>query len=375
MVYRIESAALQSLIQSLHQHHYTIVGPVRRDGAIVYDTITSSDDFPKGWSDEQRPASYSLRDRKDEELFGFAVGPHSWKQFLFAPVLDILRIVKRQKGFVVSDDASPKDGRKNRLALFGVRACELNAIKVQDKVFMNGTYHDAAYCASRDGLFIIAVNCSTPSETCFCASMGTGPKVNQSCDLTLTEILGSGEHYFVVEVGSDAGEQVMKRVERKPAEQNEIARVETQAQKAAAKIKRTINMDGMKDLLYERFDHPEWEKVGERCLSCANCTLVCPTCFCSTVEDSTSLTGSEAIRTRKWDSCFTTDFSYIHGGSVRTSTKSRYRQWMTHKLAAWVDQFGTPGCVGCGRCITWCPVGIDITDEARVIRESDHENH
>jgi Fe-S oxidoreductase len=103
--------------------------------------------------------------------------------------------------------------------------------------------------------------------------------------------------------------------------------------------------------------------------------MVCPTCFCTSVEETNDLTGTESSRSRRWDSCFTMDFSYIHGGSVRNSPKSRYRQWMTHKLSTWVDQFGTSGCVGCGRCITWCPVGIDITEEVRAIADSEKERH
>ena len=134
---------------------------------------------------------------------------------------------------------------------------------------------------------------------------------------------------------------------------------------------RSLQTSGLKELLYRNSESPRWDAVAQRCLSCANCTLVCPTCFCSTIEDLTDLAGQEAERIRKWDSCFTTDFSYIHGGSVRATPRSKYRQWMMHKLAYWLDQFGTSGCVGCGRCITWCPVGIDITEEARVIRESE----
>ncbi len=133
---------------------------------------------------------------------------------------------------------------------------------------------------------------------------------------------------------------------------------------------RSMDTSGIKELLYRNLDHPCWENVASRCLTCANCTMVCPTCFCAAVEDTTDLTGERAERWRRWDSCFTMDFSYIAGGSVRSSPKARYRQWMTHKLASWIDQFGTSGCVGCGRCITWCPVGIDITEEVRAIRET-----
>ena len=137
---------------------------------------------------------------------------------------------------------------------------------------------------------------------------------------------------------------------------------------ARREMGRAMDTTNIKQLLYDNPEHPQWDKVAGRCLSCANCTMACPTCFCSTVEDVSDLTGKHAERWRKWDSCFSLEFSYIHGGHVRQSTKGRYRQWMTHKLASWQDQFGTSGCVGCGRCITWCPVGIDITEEVKAIR-------
>jgi ferredoxin len=140
-------------------------------------------------------------------------------------------------------------------------------------------------------------------------------------------------------------------------------------ERAAASLGRAMQSDDVRDLLMRNLEHRRWDQVADRCLSCGNCTMVCPTCFCTTVEETSGLTGAESARSRRWDSCFTMDFSYIHGGSVRSSTRSRYRQWMTHKLATWHDQFDMSGCVGCGRCITWCPVGIDITEEVRAIRD------
>jgi ferredoxin len=96
--------------------------------------------------------------------------------------------------------------------------------------------------------------------------------------------------------------------------------------------------------------------------------MVCPTCFCSSVEDVSDLSGEHVERRRHWDSCFNFSFSYMNGGNVRDNTRSRYRQWLTHKLGSWIEQFGASGCVGCGRCITWCPVGIDLTEEVAAIR-------
>ena len=163
---------------------------------------------------------------------------------------------------------------------------------------------------------------------------------------------------------------MLTELETTPATDDDRAGKPTQRWKPRPRQQvRNIDTTGIKELLYQNFEHPRWDNVAGRCLTCANCTMVCPTCFCTTVEDVTDVTGDHAERWRRWDSCFTQSFSYIHGGSVRTSAKSRYRQWMTHKLASWIDQFGSSGCVGCGRCITWCPVGIDITEEVRAIRE------
>ncbi|MCB0197785.1 MAG: 4Fe-4S dicluster domain-containing protein, partial [Anaerolineae bacterium] len=124
------------------------------------------------------------------------------------------------------------------------------------------------------------------------------------------------------------------------------------------------------NLLYQNLEHPRWDHIANRCLSCANCTQVCPTCFCSDVVEVSDLENHKDERLRVWDSCFSLDFSHVHGGNIRPTTRARYRQWLTHKLASWIDQFGTLGCVGCGRCITWCPVGIDLTEEVRAIREA-----
>jgi formate hydrogenlyase subunit 6/NADH:ubiquinone oxidoreductase subunit I len=242
---------------------------------------------------------------------------------------------------------------------------------VQDKVFMHGAYTDPTYAARRQAAFIVAVNCGQAGGTCFCVSMQTGPKATGGFDLALTEILAAGRHDFVVDVGSDRGAAVMRDVPHRQAQTEESDAAERIVAHTARQMGRTLDTTGIKDLLYRNLEHPRWDEVAARCLSCANCTMVCPTCFCTTVEDVTDLTGQHAERWRTWDSCFTLDFSYLHGGSVRTSTRARYRHWLTHKLATWIDQFGTSGCVGCGRCITWCPVAIDITQEVQAIRQSD----
>ena len=235
---------------------------------------------------------------------------------------------------------------------------------------MGGSFVDPAYQSRREELFIVAVNCGQSGGTCFCVSMQTGPKATSGFDLALTEVVRDGSHFFVVEVGTERGAEVLKNIPHREATPEESSAAANTVAETARHMGRTMDTRGIKELLYRNAEHPRWDNVAARCLTCANCTMVCPTCFCTTVEDVTDLTGDHAERWRKWDSCFTMDFSYIHGGSVRATPMSRYRQWMTHKLATWIDQFGSSGCVGCGRCITWCPVGIDITEEVRALRQS-----
>lgn len=358
---------LDALFQALRARGYFLIGPTVRDQAIVYDEIGSSADLPIGLADEQEGGRYRLRPRRDGALFGYVVGPHSWKKYLFPPIQKLFSVTREGQALQFTTENEPP----RKLAFIGVRGCELAAIAVQDRVFLGGSFADKRYQARRENCFLLAVNCTEPGGTCFCASMNTGPRASGAYDLALTERLAPGRHDFVVTVGSERGADVLADVSTRPADAVDRDEEDAALAESARRMGRTLNTERIKDVLYQRYEDPHWDDVAQRCLSCGNCTLVCPTCFCSTVEDVTDLAGERAERVRKWDSCFNAEFSYIHGGSVRTSIRSRYRQWMVHKLAAWHDQFGTSGCVGCGRCITWCPVGIDITREAAAIRAKD----
>jgi sulfhydrogenase subunit beta (sulfur reductase) len=363
----IERGDLQRLLDALRAEGYHPLGPTLREGAIVYDTIESVEDLPAGWTDRQQGGHYRLERRSDRALFGYAVGPHSWKRYLHPARLPLWRARREGAGFRVEalEQAAPRD------AFIGVRSCELHAIAIQDRVLIGDRVADPDYRARRGGAFIVALNCGEAGGTCFCASMKTGPKVEGGFDLALTELLGANRHEFLVEVGTDRGKSVLERIPQRAAGDAERAAAEAVVARTARSMGREMQAEGLPELLLRNLEHPRWDDVAARCLTCGNCTMVCPTCFCTSVEDSSDLSGETAERVRRWDSCFNLDFSHLHGGSVRSSARSRYRQWMTHKLATWVEQFGTSGCVGCGRCITWCPVGIDITEEARAIRQSD----
>lgn len=355
-------AELQKLIDELTRRQFQVVGPTIDQEAIVYGELTSVDQLPRGWTDEQGPGYYRLSRRDDDAWFGYVVGPQSWKKYLFPPRTTMLTVQKTEQGW----SFLPPPVESKKLALLGVRACELAALAIQDRVFLGGTYRDPIYESRRSSLFVIAVNCTQAASTCFCTSMNTGPRCHSGFDLALTEL----ENGFVCEVGSDLGQQILTVCNCRPVEEGDLQAAESKRQQATDMIQRRMQTDDLPQLLLENLNHPQWKDVGDRCLSCTNCTMVCPTCFCSSVTEVRDLTTGHIERERTWDSCFNPDFSYLGGTPVRNDTPSRYRQWLTHKLGTWHEQFGTSGCVGCGRCITWCPVGIDLTAEVAAIREA-----
>jgi ferredoxin len=356
----LSAHGIQALLDLLHGDGWTVMGPTVIDGVIGTAPIRLVDDLPRGIGDHQDGACYRLRERGDDALFGFVVGPQSWKSLLF-PARERLRRTGPDGESTPSVDPTP-------LALFGVRSCDLGAIAVHDRVLRDRPVADAHYAARRAAVFIVAVTCADPGGTCFCASMDTGPDPREGFDLALTELLDDDGHRFLVRAGSSRGTDVLTRLPTTPVSETDSTAVTAVVDTAIGRMGRHLDTTDIRDLLYANAEHPQWTDVESRCLACSNCTLVCPTCFCTSIEDTSNLADGSSERWRVWDSCFTTDFSHLHGGSVRGTTKSRYRQWATHKLASWWDQFGTSGCVGCGRCITWCPVAIDLTAEVAAIR-------
>ena len=350
---------------------YQVIAPVVRDGTIGYGAVAQVADLPVGWGDEQDAGSYRLRRRDDDLVFGYANGAQSAKPVFF-PARDLLwRAHRETDGFTVERPTADE----GPFALLGVRSCDLSALGIHDTVLLGRAHVDASYAVRRADAFVVAVTCSDPGGTCFCASMGTGPRPRPGqgapYDLAMTEVLDDDGHRFLVEVASERGADLMDRARRRTATRADRDAADAVAERAAGRMGRSLDTTGLKDLLYDGADSPMWDEVATRCLACSNCTMVCPTCFCTDIVDVTDLTGDEVGRERIWDSCFDLRHSYLHGGSVRRSTASRYRQWMTHKLASWIDQFGTSGCVGCGRCITWCPVGIDLTAQVAALREEE----
>ena len=347
------------LLHTLKQLGYQTLGPVLSQGAVQWKKITAPEDLPIGWKDHQEPGEYRLEPDPSSHYFNIVHGPESLKPLTFVP-RETLLILDRQDHTFSAEEIQPDT---TPTAVLGVRACDLAGLVIQDQIFLNGTYPDPYYQQRRNSLFLIAVNCTRAHSTCFCASMETGPKARQGFDLSLTEAEGD----FLIEAGSAKGLNVLEHLPCSPASEERIKQDEALLAACAASQTRSLPKSNLPDVLYEAHDHPRWDQIASRCLSCTNCTMVCPTCFCHGVEETPSLDFQHSQHTRVWDSCFTPDHGYIHGKNFRPATKDRYRMWLTHKLASWIDQFGTSGCVGCGRCLTWCPVGIDLTEEAHIL--------
>jgi sulfhydrogenase subunit beta (sulfur reductase) len=358
----LEREAFPRLLAALSTRGYRIVGPVVRDGAVTFETVERVEDLPRGWRDRQEPGAYRLEPQASARLFDVVNGPGSLKRFTFAPREPLLQIeiAPGASGF----RALAQVPEPERIALLGVRACDLAALAIQDRIFLHDRVPDAQYAARRGGLLLVAVQCTRSVATCFCASMGTGPAVTQGFDLALTE-LDAG---FLVHAGSAAGGEILTELALPEASERRRAEEKELLERCARTMQRRLDTGDFPSLLYANLEHPRWDDVAARCLSCGNCTMVCPTCFCHDEREEPSLDGTRSVRVREWDSCFNRDHGQIHGHNFRPQIRDRYRQWLVHKLASWIDQFGSSGCVGCGRCITWCPVGIDLTEEVAAIR-------
>jgi ferredoxin len=362
--YRLTAAGLEDLHEALTSAGYRVIGPRATGDAIVLGELKSASELPFGWGVSLSPGGYRLRNRDDSAAFGHSAGPGSWKQFLHPPHEKLWSASRTADGPELDADAAPQPPEK--LAFLGVRPCDLRAIQIQDRIL--GANRDSPYARRRAAVFIIVVNCTEPGETCFCTSMDTGPKSGPGYDLLLTELVTETDHSFIIEAGSEDGQEILTALPVHAADTGSLERADTAVADAAGRMGRAMRTDDIRELLAGSLHAERWEDVASRCLTCGNCTMACPTCFCTTVEDVTDFSGDHAERWQSWSSCFELDFSYLHGGPVRSSGVSRYRQWLTHKLGTWHDQFGSSGCVGCGRCIVWCPVGIDLTEEVAALR-------
>jgi len=364
--YFLKRSALQSLLDAVAARGYQCVGPTLQDQTIHYQNITKIGQLPRGLRDKQTPGRYQVTHAGDERLFAWAHGPQGLKPYVFASEEVLWRSKRNDDGSLQFEEMPAVE---NKVAVLGARACDIAALYIQDKHFIQGSYQDPYYASRRQNLIIIAVNCTDPADTCFCASTGDGPRAAYGYDIALTEL----EDGYIIESRSQFGAEIMQQIPIEPASRDQTYAAQGAIASAARQQTRRLPSRDLKKALFSNLDHAQWEDIAKRCLACGNCTSVCPTCFCHSETDQAQIDGKSSEHLRQWDSCFTSGHSYIHGITIRANTAQRYRQWLTHKLGSWHDQYGRSGCVGCGRCISWCPVGIDITHEVSVICKGDNQ--
>lgn len=348
-------ADFQKLLVALGESGRRCIGPVERDGTLVFDTLTHVDQLPTGVHDVQAPGSYRLGRDDSPRCFAWANGPQALKPLTFAPVETLWEVAKDEQGLHFRPAAAPVE----KIAVIGARGCDLAALALQEQHFQDPTAVDPMFSARRAALLIVAVDCTHPADTCFCASTGDGPTAQQGYDIAMSEL----DQGFLLRSATPAGREILDSLSLPEASETQVAEADLQQKQAAARQSRKMPPGDLRDSVFARQDSPHWDEVAERCLACGNCTAVCPSCFCSSYEAQPSLDGNESGQKRLWDSCFNFGHSNLHGHAVRDNIGLRYRQWLTHKVAGWYDQYGRSGCTGCGRCITWCPVGIDLTEE------------
>jgi ferredoxin len=351
--------ALAQLFNQLDAHYDRIIGPTVKDGAVVYAELQSPQQLPAGFRDTTAAGHYRLEKEDSPRCFDWVSTPQGLKPWVFLPE-ESLWVLKPQGD---GDQAgfSSCEVPVERLAVLGVRACDLAALKLLDQHFLQGDYNDPRYRQRRAGLLIIAVNCHRSLETCFCVSTGDGPEVTRGHDLVLDEL----DEGFVVAAGSSQGEDLLNKLDLAPATAQQLEAAIARRQ-PATRQQRALPARDLRTALYAaEADVTRWEEVAGRCLTCGNCTAVCPTCFCFRTGDEATLDGSQITHRRQWDSCFSDAHSHLAGTQIRNQPAHKYRQWLLHKLAYWHQQYGRSGCTGCGRCIAWCPAAIDLVAEAR----------
>ncbi len=355
----LSRASLSTLFEVLIQSGYQVYGPRIRDGAIQFAPLDGAASLPVGVTNDQQPGHYRLASGDSQRLFDWNHGPQGLKPLCFAP-----------REVLWQESAEPFAFRRTLpevtpTAVLGVRACDLAALAIQDHHFLLEMRPDPHYRERRESLLLIGVDCAHSAQTCFCASTGDGPALDGGYDIGMAEL----DEGFLLWHQSDKGQAITEQLTLPLATETQLEAMLQATTQAAQQQQRYLPERQVLQHLYQRLEHGHWDQVAERCLSCGNCTAVCPTCFCYQTQHEMALTGDAAEMVRSWDSCFSPTHSDMGHFQIRNNIKHRYRQWLTHKLAGWQVQQRRIGCTGCGRCIAWCPVGIDLTREVRAVLE------
>ncbi len=340
----ISKPAFLHWLDSLKQSH-EVIGPVRENSQAVFKAIESADDLYLEYGSTMLPPGKLYLYPPKEDLFTFSFG--------------------KELGI---EERLPE---KREQVLVALHPCDVNAIFYLDKTFL-GTFRDPGYEERRNNTLLICLNCNRAGLNCFCASLGTGPFLGakEGCDLVITEMgsIGDVGESYLAEIRSEKMRRIFDADFLREAGPEERRMREERESAARRSFEKEIDIGGIDRLLMENTEHPVWQRTAdELCLSCTNCVMVCPTCFCYDVVDEVSMDLKSARRYRTWDACQDAAFAEVHGGNYRARRAARLRQFVTHKFdQTW--QYGVIGTVGCGRCITWCPTHIDFTGMVKEIQ-------
>ncbi len=288
------------------------------------------------------------------------------KDFFFPQTENLMEFKTSGKNIEVIDTRREEED----FIAFGVRACDVKSFDVLDRVFLSEPV-DSYYASRREHGVIVSLACSKPSETCFC----------QTFDILPQEPMGDVSSWktdndIFFKANTDKGEKFLKSIERLTVDCDE-KEVEDQKEKISAIMKRLPLAELKKDAFgggktNEFFDAPQWDKLSEACLGCGTCTFVCPTCQCYDIKDFN--TGNGVIRFRCWDSCMYSEFTKMAHGNNRLTQKERFRQRFMHKLVYYPENNdGLFSCVGCGRCLSRCPINMNIVKVMKEIGGKSNE--
>ncbi|MDY6874054.1 MAG: 4Fe-4S dicluster domain-containing protein [Chloroflexota bacterium] len=235
--------------------------------------------------------------------------------------------------------------------IWGIRPCDAKASSLLDTVFYTEDDGDPYWIAKRDASVLVGMGCTEPCQTCFCTTVGGGPFNTDGLDALVTEL---GDEYYI-ETLTDKGERLFAELPIASEEQQE--QVQTLQSKVKGAMEPVFETDNLKEHLDDIFGSDYWDTIAESCLGCGVCTFLCPTCFCFDIVDEVQ----RSERVRNWDTCMFRIYSQeASGHNPRPTRKERTRQRIMHKYSYWLDHIGEIGCTGCGRCVRYCPVGLDI---------------
>ncbi len=326
----IKKDALAGIINKLSEQ-MLVYAPVKDEGNVLFKALE------KGM----------------EPLVNYSNTRNAPKNFFFPKTETMMRYMRTERGVELSGE---EEGAQEAV-LFGVRPCDARSFILLDKVFDQEKYKDSYYIDKREKTTIISLACiHPPYSTCFCTSVGGHPMSEEGSDVLLTDM---GDNYLA-EFITPKGEKLLEKIGDLPAADDSADEKKKELSESAEKeIKSHIPGKEIKPWLDNNFEHPFWDTIHQSCLACGTCTYLCPTCHCFDISD--EVKGSDGKRIRTWDSCmywlFTQETS---GHNPRTSQKQRWRQRLMHKFKYFVDNFDEIACVGCGRCVRYCPVNIDI---------------